>query len=1733
MALSLLMARPLPTWQLLRPENPGTSLPLSFIPNVGQSDPAVRYQLNGGSSAAFFMDEGLLLAVADGPETLPYIRVRWENANATVRVSAGQPLPGVVNYIRGNDPRQWQSSIPTFAEIIYQELYPGVDLHYAGDNGRLKGTYLVAPGSRPAQIRWRYEGAQQVSIDPRSGDLIIVLGSSDDVRSGPTIREAAPVAWQPHGSLDISVAVAYALHADGSVGFSLPDGYNANLPLVLDPTLTFSSYLGGALYDHGHAVTVDGEGNLYLKGVTRSANFPTHNPLFPLLKGDSDVFIAKLNADKSAYEFITYLGGSSSEDRLGVGGITLNAAGNIYLTGQTESNDFPILNAFQSEPVGINGVAYVTALTPSGSGLLFSTYLGGVDRSSGESIAIDWQGNIIIAGTAGSGFPLRLPLFVATGGIHPFVTKMKPGGQELVFSTYLGNTSCCGKGNGVAVDLAGDIYVTGETSVVDFPVTPGAFQVQHGGQADVFVTKIKSDGSALMYSTFAGGAGIDSAISVAVDGRNQVHVTGRTSSTNFPTANALQPNYGGGRSDAFVLKLDEAGSALLYSTYLGGNDDENFAGADGAIVLDEEGEAYVVGSTHSNNFPTLNPIQPTRAGNNDLFIVKLSAGGQLRYSTYLGGSNGDDDPFDAAVDFFEVVHVIGGTNSTNFPLKNALQTQNSGSMDVYIVSVADGVVMRPEIIPDYLSFPTQAVHETSTPSSVVILNRNEAELPLGGITIAGRHAGNFAVTEEDCTAAAIPAEEYCAIRIVFTPSGSGPRHARLELSSPVWNGPRIVGLHGVGAPSLLIEPDLLDFGFQRRNHTSIPHEVTLSNAGDTALPIGDITVTGLNATDFFIDTVLSNCANRQLPGGESCKLVLRFQPSQDGYLSAAVLIEAPFFETPARLPLQGMGGTQPNLTLTYFNEKDVQRMNACIGLAVTVKGSNFPFNPDQGLGQVQLFWGELPFGSPLFVDPDGSFTTTITVPDNPGGVTALSARDVNLSSAVAHAAIRSPRKNLPIILIPGVSGSELVASKSFSYRSPAKPWQILPAVGIWSVFQEVGNTYPLGTPVWLDEYAVEVLLMGNSRYLDPLRLEADGRTPMPDQQGIPASLSVGDILWKLEVDIPVIGGTIDLYHGLLTHLLDSGYVVGETLFPFPYDWRKDIDLTAEDLHTLVGQAQVASGQDQVVIVAHSMGGLVARNYLFTYGTNNVDQLITLGTPYLGAPKVAKVLEAGDNWGIGRHLGSTILGVGASPLQMQELARNFPTSYQLMPSRDWWSGNAWGNSSSYIVRHSTINFSLIREELGYAETAAWIGQRRNQQLMAQSLRWQNRGLGNLGLLTDTYYNQRIIGIGNDTLGHLNYSPYRVCARVDIPFLGPQISCLPLVELLLPKEDLMGDGTVPFHSAMGANFPAWDERYYQVSDTDHNLITSNPTALNYLSGILAGELCSVRQLPLTVQSTVSEESAAAIAAVAASPLGGMALAEAMAVALVPAAAETLEVTAIGTADLHIYDSAGNHVGLPQGAVFGHEINIPGASFSSSGIPGPGVQVARLTHNDTFTITLSSRIPDGVASLRLTYYDGDQAQTFQLFQAIPMTTTTTATVVLPGLALANTPPLSLKWADDIPAVSVPLQGTFTGDQAQNPDLVPPIAGIEVSTAGVATLTAVDNPGGSGVAAIFYSLDPAAGDHSFVTYTGPFRLPAGPVTLTAMAMDNAGNGQYSATLWQGQGPAEEIRIFLPLITR
>ncbi len=690
-------------------------LPMAFEANQGQTGRRAKFLSRGSGYTVYLTSHEAVLALrrpssssrkfdpllrAQNPEPQDAVfRMKPVGAQAAREVSGIEELPGKSNYFLGNDPSKWRRNIPTYAKVGYREIYPGIDLIYHGHQGQLEYDFVVAPGGDPKTIRLAFPGAERLKVDSQ-GDLVVEA-------QGAKVRFCKPVVYQPGEGSGLLrnpraqfVEGHYVLHPskqesrDSRVkvsvsqieaGFEIAH-YDASQPLVIDPVLVYSTYLGGSGADWGAGIAVDSAGNMYVTGRTQSTNFPTANPLQGAHGGSfEDAFVAKLDSSGSTLLYSTYLGGS--QDDVG-SAIAVDSAGNAYVTGSTFSTDFPTANPLQPRLGNCcMDDAFVAKLDSTGSTLVYSTYLGGADNDEASAIAVDGDGNAYVTGyTVSTNFPTANPLQPAKGGVdgsnsNAFVAKLNPAGSALVYSTYLGGSQS-DVGSGIAVDSTDNVYLTGYTQSPDFP-TANALQPMYGGFQDAFVAKLDSSGSTLLYSTYLGGSSVEFGNGVAVDSTGNLYVTGQTGSADFPTANPLQPVNGGGY-DAFVAKLDVTGSTLLYSTYLGGS---QFDGGFG-IAVDSSGNAYVTGSTASTNFPTANPLQPANGGGYDAFVAKLDAtGSTVLYSSYLGGSQ-EEEGYGIAVDSSgNAAYVTGYTLSTNFPTVNPLQPANGGNADAFVAKL--------------------------------------------------------------------------------------------------------------------------------------------------------------------------------------------------------------------------------------------------------------------------------------------------------------------------------------------------------------------------------------------------------------------------------------------------------------------------------------------------------------------------------------------------------------------------------------------------------------------------------------------------------------------------------------------------------------------------------------------------------------------------------------------------------------------------------------------------------------------------------------------------------------------------------------------------------------------------------------------------------------------------------------------------------------------------------------
>jgi len=668
-------------------------LPLSFEANRGQTDERVKFLSRGSGYSLFLTKNEAVIAlkragssraaakkavgnpemVREGNESAKGATLRMQLLGANFKSEAvgGEELPGKANYFIGNDPSKWRTNVPTYAKVKYENVYPGVDLVYYGNQGQLEYDFVVAPGADPNRIQLKFRGAGRLRVN-ENGDLL--LGTAGD-----EVRFEKPVVYQRANGERRAVEGSYVMAAANTIRFRISD-YDRSRELVIDPVLAYSTYLGGSGADGGSGIAVDASGSAYVTGGTGSADFPTANALQLTLDGRGDAFVTKINASGSALVYSTYLGGSGSDAG---SGIALDASGNAYVTGFTSSPDFPTANAVQPALAGLED-AFVTKINASGSALVYSTYLGGKGGDSGSGIAVDVSGNSYITGTTVStDFPTVNPLQAAMvcGLGCAFVTKVNPSGSALIYSTYLGGDYAFG--NGIAADAFGNAYVTGYTVSKNFPTANALQPALSGdeGDEDAFVTKINATGSALIYSTYLGGKGGDRGSGIAVDASGNAYVTGLTESTDFPTANALQRQIAGD-VNAFVTKINASGSALVYSTYLGGD----YYDMGNGIAVDAIGSAYVTGSTESYAFPKVNALQPL-SGMVNSFVTKINAtGSALVYSTFLGGylsdvSNG------IAVDSYGNAYITGLATSPNFPMAHAFQPTLAGDNSAFVTKI--------------------------------------------------------------------------------------------------------------------------------------------------------------------------------------------------------------------------------------------------------------------------------------------------------------------------------------------------------------------------------------------------------------------------------------------------------------------------------------------------------------------------------------------------------------------------------------------------------------------------------------------------------------------------------------------------------------------------------------------------------------------------------------------------------------------------------------------------------------------------------------------------------------------------------------------------------------------------------------------------------------------------------------------------------------------------------------
>ena len=957
-------------------------LPLVFEKNLGQTDSRVKFLAHAGGYTLFLTDREAVLRLRaskvatnkERPGSVgrsaggqssdgAVVRLALSGPSSPAQVEGVEEQAGHSNYLIGNDPSRWQRNVPLYGRVKYHDVYPGIDAIYYGNQSRLETDYIVAPGADPSRISLRIRGGKKVSLNSQ-GDLVIASASGDLMLRRPNV-------YQEIDGKRREIAANYVQRSGRTVGVEI-GSYDSQKPLVVDPVVVYSTYLGGATPTSGNAtssaagVAVDSSGNAYVAGQTDTTDFPTTPGVYQGKNNGggfegNNAFIAKLNPTGTSLTYSTYLGGSVSDGAVGIG---IDASGNAYVTGTTTSTDFPIANASAAiqpvAPTKINLGApsgFFAELDPNGVNLLYSTYLGGNGRDTPAGIAVllaapDGNPNAYIVGSTTSiNFPFTPNALQTTNKTasstgssdNVFVSQIDPlksGLSALIYSTYLGG-SVNDTGSAIAVDANSNVYITGSAGSFDFPTSKNAFQSSLLGSADAFVARIDTVNSALVYSTFlgAGSPGPETGNCIAVDSNFKAFVGGHTYDTSFPvTTGALETMFPGvtGIGTGFVAQLDTAqslsSSTLVYATYLGGRTSGD---QPHAIAIDSADNAYLTGETWSDNFPvTPGAPYPTGAGGlQHGFVSVLNANGsKLIFSTFYGtggAGNGINTAAGLGLALDRAsspdVFIVGATTSSTFPITpGVVQTTLNGLQDAFVAELSPAAAQGVFATPSSLSFGNQPKGTTSSPQTVTLANNTQAAITItgSGFTITGTNASDFAIQTNNCPAvgATLAADTSCTLMIAFTPSTTSSETATLRIFDSGGGSPQIVTLAGTGTtppPGVTLTPSSANFGSVSQGQTSSPQTFTLSNNSTGAITISGsgFTITGTNAGDFKIQTNNCPAVGATLAAKSACTLAVVFKPSTTSSESATLSAFDSDSSSPQTASLSG-AGTGPSGSVT-------------------------------------------------------------------------------------------------------------------------------------------------------------------------------------------------------------------------------------------------------------------------------------------------------------------------------------------------------------------------------------------------------------------------------------------------------------------------------------------------------------------------------------------------------------------------------------------------------------------------------------------------------------------------------------------------------------------------------------------------------------------------------------------------------------------------------------------------
>jgi hypothetical protein len=1033
-------------------------LPLTFEANQGQTDPRVKFLSHGKGYIVFLTAGEMVLSLRpnDSAATPGISEVRTTaNAqhfpNTTLQfrlVGASQnptavgedPQIGKVNYFIGNDPRKWHTNVQTYAKVRYKNVYPGIDLVYYGSHRQLEYDFAISPGADPNRIQLEIKGAKQTRVDAK-GDLVIQTGNGE-------IHFQSPAVYQESNGHRVPVQGAYVMNDSTHIAFHVAR-YDSSKILVIDPVLVYSTYLGGSGDDQPTGIAVDNTGSVYVTGYTNSTDFPLAT-LGSLPAGADHVFVAKLDPTGSNVIYADYIGGNSQDYGYA---LVLDSANEVYVTGGTTSSDFPVVNPYQGSLSGsFNG--FLTKLSADGSSLLYSTYLGGNSSDVPSAIAIDSVGSVLVAGgTFSTNFPV-VNAYQATvspnqGGLfgeYGFLTKFSVDGSSLIYSTYLGGNSnvpyncgtpCWGTPFsgivGIALDSNGSAYVGGNTNTYNFPTTPGAYLPTDSTQQNSsvgFVSKFSAAGNLEYSSYFYESSGADTNLNaIAVDGSGSAYVTGiALSDGTFPitSTSICDPSvYGWGCNFAFVTKFDPTASTLVYSTFLGPNNEASPQ----AIALDRNNDAYVLTSSGSSSFSMVDGIEPY-TNESDLLLVEIDplASTQI-FATFLGAS-ANEFPAGMALDSNGNLYIAGSTNSTDFPVtQRAFQSVLAGNPSAFVLKIGPSSAPAVALSPSLLQYSVQAIGSTSQPQTVLLRNMGSSPLTISSITAHGDFA------EADNCGTNVPAAANCTFSVTFAPTGAGSRSGSIVILDDAAGSPHVITLSGdASGPVASLAPASLTFPGQQVGTTSAAKTVTLTNSGNMVLNISGVQVTG--------DFAETNNCSVPLAAGSSCTINITFTPMASGTRIGTLTVSDNAASSPQT---ESLSGRESDFSLASAPGSDTIKAGSTANYILTVSPVGGSFGDP-----VTLTCTGLPAHTSCGLSP-----TAVT----PGGSAATSTLSITTTATVAQVAPIRPSQCAPIYAVwiqlqgIGLLGMMLAAPKRLTRKARTL---ILPLLLIMSLVFMIG-----------------------------------------------------------------------------------------------------------------------------------------------------------------------------------------------------------------------------------------------------------------------------------------------------------------------------------------------------------------------------------------------------------------------------------------------------------------------------------------------------------------------------------------------------------------------------------------------------------------------------------------------------------------------------------------------------